>query len=418
MAIIVQKYGGTSVADPDRIKNVARRIIKSKSRGDSLVVVVSAIGDTTDQLIQLARQITPEPRGRELDMLLSTGEQVSIALLAMAIHAAGESAVSLTGAQVGIRTDGVFQKAKITDVDVGRLRGELEKDQVVIVAGFQGVAGENEITTLGRGGSDTTAVALAAALGAESCEIYTDVDGVYSADPRVVPSARKLPEVSYDEMLELASLGARVLHLRSVELAKKYDVTLHVRSSFKEDPGTLVKGESAMEKGRIVTGIAHDLNVAKVTLAGIADRPGVAATIFGALGRENINVDMIIQSAGRDQVADISFTVSRDDLVQALVVSEAVGRELGAASVYHDANLAKVSIVGAGMISNPGVAGTMFATLAAHGVNIEMISTSDISISCVIKQEAAAAAVRALHQVFVERTEPSVGQKGDKQVAG
>lgn len=400
MAIVVQKYGGSSVADPEKIKRVARRILDRKAQGDALVVVVSALGDTTDRLLELARQVTPEPRGREVDMLLSTGEQVSIALLAMAIHSMGESAISLTAAQVGIRTDGVHRKAKITRVDSQRIMAELEQGQVVIVAGFQGVNSVNDVTTLGRGGSDTTAVALAAALKAESCEIYTDVEGVYSADPRLVAGARKLPEVSYDEMLELASLGARVLHLRSVELAKKFGVVLHVRSSFSHDSGTLVKEVTTMEMGRIVTGVAHDLNLAKVTVAGMADRPGVAAKLFGRLGRENINVDMIIQSAGRDQVADISFTVSRDDLPEAIKVAGEVGREFGATLVYHDDGVAKVSIVGAGMISNPGVAGIMFEALAEAAINIEMIATSDISISCVIAAEHVARAVQILHARF------------------
>jgi len=416
--IIVQKFGGTSVADAERVRNVARRVVRTRDAGYAPVVVVSAQGDTTDLLLAKAHEITDRPSGRELDMLLATGEQVSMALLAMAVQALGYPAVSLTGAQVGILTDEAHTKAKIVDVDGSRILRELERGNIVIVAGFQGVTPGDDITTLGRGGSDTTAVALAAALGAEACEIYTDVDGVFSADPRLVPQARKLDEISYDEMLELASLGARVLHLRCVEIARKFGVPLHVRSSFHDRPGTLVRAGAAaagrgqgagcpeegvsVEKGRIVTGIAHNADVAKVTLKGVPDRPGIAARLFGALAAREVNVDMIIQSASRRGINDISFTVSRSDLPTAVEVAEEVRQELDAEAVEHDTGVAKVAIVGAGMISHPGVAARMFRTIADQGVNIQMISTSDISISCVIEAGDVERVVRALHRAFIE----------------
>lgn len=412
MRIIVQKFGGTSVADAERLRSVARRVVSTREAGFSPVVVVSAQGDTTDHLIEKAREITARPSAREMDVLLSTGEQISISLLAMAIQALGVPAVSLTGGQVGIRTDDTHTKAKILEIDGSRVLAEAERGNVVIVAGFQGVTSGDDITTLGRGGSDTTAVALAAALRAEVCEIYTDVDGVYSADPRVVPTARKLDEVSYDEMLELASLGARVLHLRCVEIAKKYDTPIHVRSSFNDHPGTIVKEAPAVEKGRVVTGIAHNDDVVKVTIKGVPDRPGVAARLFGALAEREVNVDMIIQSASRRGINDISFTVGRGDLHPAVEVAEAVRADLGAEAVEHDEGVAKVSIVGAGMISHPGVAAAMFRTIAALGVNIHMIATSDISISCVIDGAEVARVVRALHRAFVEEEAP-VGAAGN-----
>ncbi len=424
MRIIVQKFSGTSVAAAARLRNVARRVARTREAGFAPVVVVSAQGDTTDLLIEKAREITDRPDPREMDMLLSTGEQISISLLAMALQAMGVPAVSLTGAQVGIRTDEAHTKAKIVEIDGSRILTEAAKGNVVIVAGFQGVTSRDDITTLGRGGSDTTAVALAAALKAEVSEIYTDVDGVYSADPRVVPAARKLDEVSYDEMLELASLGARVLHLRCVEIAKKYDTPIHVRSSFNDHPGTIVKGRGAekeevsnMEKGRVVTGIAHNEDVVKVTIKGVPDRPGVAARLFGALAEREVNVDMIIQSGSRQGINDISFTVGRGDLHPAVEVAEAVCRDLGAEAVEHDGDVAKVSIVGAGMISHPGVAATMFRTIAAEGVNIHMIATSDISISCVIDGAEVARVVRALHRVFVEDEAP-VGAAGNGTAPG
>lgn len=403
MRIVVQKYGGTSVADANRLRNVARRVIQTYKKGFAPVVVVSAQGDTTDILLQKAYEISPNPSARELDMLLSTGEQISIALLAMAIEAQGYAVISLTGGQVGIRTDDTHTKAKIVGIDTRRILRELGAGRIVIVAGFQGVNQEEDITTLGRGGSDTSAVALAAILEAESCEIYTDVDGVYSADPRIVPGARKLAAISYDEMLELASLGARVLHLRSVEIAKKYGVPIHVRSSFSESLGTMVVEEvTGMENAPVVTGIAHTTDVAKVTVMGVPDRPGVAASLFAALAGRAVNVDMIIQSASRAGINDISFTVAKTDIDAAVEAARALQKELGAEGVAAESGVGKVSIVGAGMISHPGVAATMFRVMASEGVNIQMISTSDISISCVIDAAFVEKVVRALHKVFIE----------------
>lgn len=432
MRIIVQKFGGSSVADAERVRNVARRVVRTREAGFAPVVVVSAQGDTTDHLLEKAREITDRPSGRELDMLLSTGEQMSMALLAMAVQALGCQAVSLTGAQVGIRTDDAHTKAKIVDIDSNRIRTELEKGNIVIVAGFQGVTPGDDITTLGRGGSDTTAVALAAALRAEACEIYTDVNGVFSADPRIAPAAHKLNEVSYDEMLELASLGARVLHLRCIEIAKKFGVPLHVRSSFNDRPGTIVAEEgrgqgadkadkkeaSGVEKGRVVTGIAHTTDVVKVAIKGVPDRPGIAARLFGALAEREVNVDMIIQSASRKGINDISFTVGRGDLHPAVEVAEHIRQDLGAEAVDHDAGVAKVSIVGAGMISHPGVAATMFGIIAGEGVNIHMISTSDISISCVIDAADVDRVVRALHRVFVEKNQEAAASAAGAGAAG
>jgi len=398
--LIVQKYGGSSVATPERIRRVAGRVVETKRQGHRVVVVVSAMGDTTDHLIELAHQVSANPPDREMDMIMATGEQVSIALLAMAIRDLGEEAVSLTGGQVGILTDEVHTKARIQKVDTARLQAELAAGRIPVVAGFQGVTSDNEITTLGRGGSDTTAVALAAALGADLCEIYTDVDGVYTADPRIVPAARKLSAISHDEMLELACLGAVVLHPRAVELAKLYGIPLHVRCTFNEHTGTLLKEETALEKSLVVTGVAHDLNVAKIGIFDVPDRPGMARHIFKALADENINVDMIIQSSTRSGVADISFTVGRTDLARALAVVERVVAEIGARGYTHDDEVAKVSIVGAGMISKPGVAALMFEALAEEGINIEMISTSEIKVSCVIRTGEAERAVRALHRKF------------------
>lgn len=400
MALIVQKYGGTSVDGPERVKNVARRVVDTKRAGHEVVVVVSAPGDTTDKLIEMAKQITPHPPARELDMLMATGEQMSIALLAMAIQDLGEPVISLTGPQVGILTDGVHTKARILSVSCDRLRKELNAGKIVIVAGFQGATADNEITTLGRGGSDTTAVALAAALKADVCQIYTDVDGVYTADPRVVPEARKLPVISYDEMLELASLGAQVLQPRSVEFAKLHKVVLEVRSSFNYHEGTLVKEVSDMEKRMVVTGVAGDRNVARIAVYDVPDRPGIAKALFEALAQESINVDMIVQSAMRDGINDIAFTVARDDLPKALEVTEKVKEKIGASFVAYDDKVAKVSIVGAGMITNPGVAAGMFACLAEEGINIHMISTSEIKVSCIIDEERLTPAVRALHKWF------------------
>jgi len=398
--LVVQKFGGSSVADTDRIKRVAQRIIETRNAGNDVVVVVSAMGDTTDDLIALARQVTDDPPPREMDMLLSTGEQVSIALVAMALIAAGCPAVSLTGAQAGIYTNGIYAKARIVRVEATRVKQALREGKVVVVAGFQGVDGAQEINTLGRGGSDTTAVALAAALRADLCEIYTDVEGVFTADPRVVPDARQLTEISFDEMLELASLGAVVLHPRAVELGKLYNVPLVVRSSFNNKPGTLIREVSDVEKPAVVSGIAHDSNVAKIGLFDVLDQPGIAATIFSALAAEHIDVDMIVQGAMRDGRNDIAFTVKRNDLRKALDVIATIKDKVGAKGYTFDEDLAKVSIVGAGMVSHPGVAAKMFDALARAGINIEMISTSEIKVSCIIRAERVADAVRVLHAAF------------------
>ncbi|MBM7854621.1 aspartate kinase [Desulfohalotomaculum tongense] len=398
--LIVQKYGGSSVATPERIKRVAGRVAEGYKAGNKMVVVVSAMGDTTDDLINLMKEITNNPPEREVDMLLSTGEQVSIALLAMAINDLGCNTVSLTGGQAGVKTNRVYSKAKIIDIDTKRIENELDKGNVVVVAGFQGV-NENEITTLGRGGSDTSAVALAVALKADLCEIYTDVDGVYTADPRVVPEARKLKAVSHDEMLELASLGAKVLHPRSVELAKLYNMPIVVRSSFDfNSMGTVVQEVSEMEKDLIISGVTHDDNVARIGLYDVPDKPGIAYSVFRALANKNIDVDMIIQSAVRNNVNDISFTITRDDLRKALAVVEEIQREVGFSRYAHDEDVSKVSIIGSGMVSNPGVAATMFEALAEEGINIEMITTSEIKVSCVVKADQAVKAVKAIHKKF------------------
>jgi aspartate kinase len=399
MALIVQKYGGSSVADPEKIRRVAERVA-AHAPGNQLVVVVSAMGRTTDRLIELAHQITPEPEPRELDMLLATGEQVTIALLTMALHRLGLRARSFTGPQVGMRTDGHHTRARITRIHAERVRQALDAGEIAVVAGFQGLSEDDEITTLGRGGSDLTAVALAAALKADLCEIYTDVDGVYTADPNVVPEARKLDRVTYDEMLELASLGAKVLQARSVEFAKKYAVPVHVRSSFKPDPGTLVTREEEGMEEAVVTGVTHDRGQAKISILRVPDRPGIAARVFGAIAERGIVVDMIVQNISRDGYTDMSFTVPRPDYRRAVDALEDVARQVGAAGVVHDERVAKVSIVGVGMRSHSGVAARMFATLAREGINIQMISTSEIAISCVIEDKYAELAVRALHDAF------------------
>lgn len=398
--LVVQKYGGSSVANPDRVKRVARRVVAMHRQGHRVIVVLSAMGDTTDELIALVKEISSDPPEREMDMLLSTGEQVSIALLAMAIKAMGENVISLTGSQVGIKTNSTHSKARIIDVDTGRLKRELDQDKIVVVAGFQGINQENDITTLGRGGSDTTAVALAAAIEADMCEIFTDVDGVYTTDPRLVFEARKLEAITYDEMLELAHLGAAVLHPRAVECAKIHNIPIHVRSSFNHNLGTIVKEVSSMERSMTVTGIAYDLNVTKIGIFDVPDTPGIAFKLFSALALENVNVDMIIQSAMRDQVNNISFTVSQGDLRRALNVVEKIKEDLGYRGYTHDQDVAKVSIIGAGMVSNPGVAAMMFGALASENINIEMITTSDIKVSCVIKKELAEKAVKTLHKKF------------------
>jgi aspartate kinase len=399
MALIVQKYGGSSVADADKIKNVARRVAES-TPGHQIVVVVSAMGKTTDGLVGLAHQVAPAPDPRELDMLLATGEQVTIALLAMALQGLGFKARSFTGVQAGLRTDRGHTRARITQITADRVRAALDAGAVAVVAGFQGATDEDEITTLGRGGSDLTAVALAAALKADVCEIYTDVDGVYTADPNIVPDARKLPRVAYDEMLEMASLGARVLQARSVEFAKKYGVTVHVRSTFKPDPGTIVTREERAMEDVIVTGITHDRSQAKISLLRVPDRPGIAAQVFSAVGTKNIVVDMIVQNISRDGYTDISFTVPRGDVARARAVLEEAAGAVGAERVVHDERVAKVSIVGVGMRSHSGVAARMFAAMSKEGINIQMISTSEIAVSCVIEDKYAELAVRALHDAF------------------
>src|SRR6266566_3096716 len=385
--LIVQKYGGTSVGNTERIKNVASRVARYHAKGDQIVVVVSAMSGVTDNLITLAGQIMALPSERELDVLLATGEQTTIALTAMALHALGVQAVSLTGAQAGILTDGVHTKAKIQTIVPKQIHALLKAGNVVIVAGFQGQTPDGHITTLGRGGSDLTAIALAAALKADLCQIYTDVDGVYTADPRLVPSARKLNEISYDEMLELASLGAKVMQSRSVEFAKKFGVVFEVRSSLNDNPGTIVKEETKSMEGVVVRGVALDKNQAKVTLVGVPDKPGVAAKIFKALGDATVNVDMIVQNishgTGTPQT-DISFTMDKPDLLKAQKVIEGLKKEIGFGQVIATENIGKLSIVGVGMKSHSGVAGKMFEVLAQEGVNIGMISTSEIKISVVI----------------------------------
>jgi aspartate kinase len=400
VSLIVQKYGGSSVADAEKIKGVARRVVDTATDGHRVVVVVSAMGKTTDGLLRLAHDITPTPNERELDMLLATGEQVSIALLAMAIETLGHKARSFTGEQAGIRTDAAHTRARIVGIHDDKLKRALDEGHIAIVAGFQGVSGADDITTLGRGGSDLTAVALAAALQADVCEIYTDVDGVYTADPNIVPEARKLDRVSYDEMLEMASLGAKVLQARSVEFAKKYGVPVHVRSTFKADPGTLVAREDPRMEAVIVTGVTHDRTQAKVSILRVPDRPGVAAQVFGAVAEHGVVVDMIVQNISRDGNTDISFTLPRADREQAVRTLADVARRLGAEGVTHEDRIAKVSIVGVGMRSHSGVAARMFQTLSREGINIQMISTSEIAVSCVIEDKYTELAVRALHDAF------------------
>ncbi len=400
MALIVQKYGGSSVADAEKIRNVAHRVVETANAGHGVVVVVSAMGKTTDGLIRLAHEVTPTPPARELDMLLATGEQVSIALLAMAIDALGHKARSFTGEQAGIRTDAAHTRARIVGIDGDKVRRALDEGLIAIVAGFQGVTDEDDITTLGRGGSDLTGVALAAALHADVCEIYTDVDGVYTADPNLVPDARKLARISYDEMLEMASLGAKVLQARSVEFAKKYGVPVHVRSTFKADPGTLVTREDSRMEAVVVTGIAHDRSQAKVTIRGVPDRPGIAAQVFGAVADHGIVVDMIVQNVSRETLSDISFTVPRADRPKVVATLQEVARRTQAEDVTFDDRIAKVSIVGVGMRSHSGVAARMFRALSEERINIQMISTSEIAVSCVIEDKYAELAVRALHEAF------------------
>jgi len=396
------KFGGTSVADAERIKRAARRIVAAREQGRHVVAVLSARGKTTDELIAMADEVSPDPHPRELDMLLSTGERISCALCAMAINDLGHSAISLTGSQAGIVTDASHTKARILDVRADRIRAALEEDKIVLVAGFQGVSTAKDVTTLGRGGSDTTAVALAAAIGADVCEIYTDVAGVFSADPRIVPDARMLSLVSFEEMLEMSASGAGVLQLRSVEYARNHDVRIHCRSSFTEEPGTFVVGEEEMMERPLITAVTHSRDEARLTLLGVPDHPGVAGRIFMALADANVNVDMIIQDEPEfdGSEAHMSFTVPRSDLRAARAAVEPVAREVGIREIAEDPELGKVSVVGAGMKTHPGVAARVFATLGDQGINLQMISTSPIKISCVVAADVVDRAVRALHEAF------------------
>jgi aspartate kinase len=413
VGLVVQKYGGSSVADASCIKRVAKRIVDTKKAGNDVVVVVSAMGDTTDELIDLAQEVSPLPTGRELDMLLTAGERISMALLAMAIKNLGYEARSFTGSQAGVITDSVHGKARIIDVTPGRIRTALDTGAIAIVAGFQGVSQDTkDITTLGRGGSDTTAVALAAALGAEACEIYTDVDGVYSADPRLVPSARRLSSITYEEMLEMAACGAKVLHLRCVEYARRYHIPVHVRSSFSTREGTWVVDGSEgddMEQA-IISGVAHDRSEAKITVVGVPDKPGEAATIFRALADAEVNIDMIVQnvSAAATGRTDISFTLPKDDGQTGMSALSKVQGFVGFESLQYDDQIGKVSLIGAGMRSHPGVSATFFGSIADAGVNVEMISTSEIRISVVCRSEDVPAAVAAVHKAFDLDTDQEV----------
>jgi aspartate kinase len=404
VTLVVQKYGGTSVADPDRMRNVARHIAETRAKGIDVVAVVSAMGKATDNLVELARQVASNPQGREMDMLLTTGERISMSLLCMALHDVGCDAMSFTGSQVGIITDTSHTKAKILEIKGDRVREALSAGKVAVVAGFQGVSTDREITTLGRGGSDTTAVALAAALNADACEIYTDVTGVFSADPRIVPQARKIQYLSFDEMLEMAGAGSKVLALRAVEFARNHNVPIHVRSSFTWEEGTWVIGadherNTAMEEP-IISGVVHDGGEAKMTLLGVPDRPGVSALLFESLADANVNVDMIVQNTSIDGTTDISFTLPLGDIATALPILEKVGDEVGAKGVSQDENIVKLSLVGAGMKSSPGIAAKMFRVLADNDVNIEMISTSTIRISVVVERNMLETAIRALHTAF------------------
>lgn len=400
MALVVQKYGGTSVGTTDRIKNVAKRIIKTYDAGNDLIVVVSAMSGETNKLVALANDICEIPDGREYDVVVATGEQVTIGLLAMCLKSLGYKAKSYQGWQVPIVTDSSCTKARIESIDDANIRADLKKGTIVIVAGFQGIDAEGNVTTLGRGGSDTSAVALAAALKADVCEIYTDVDGVYTTDPNICKEARKMDKISYDEMLELASLGAKVLQIRSVEFAKKYNVDVHVRSSLNENTGTMVTREDKEMEGILVSGVAYDKNEAKIAVMGVPDKPGIAARILSALSDANISVDMIVQNAGSDSMTDFTFTVTKADLKQAQVITNEVAKEIHAKEVICDENISKVSIVGLGMRSHAGVATQMFTSLAQNGINIQMISTSEIKISVVIDEKYTELAVRLMHETF------------------
>jgi aspartate kinase len=398
--LVVQKYGGSSVANVERIQKVAQRIVSYRKKGFSLVVVVSALGDTTDELIELANKINADPPEREMDMLLSTGEQISVALLAMAIHKLGAGAISFTGAQVGIITDSSHTRARIIKINADKIKDELKNGKVVIVAGFQGITLNQDITTLGRGGSDLTAVALAKELEADSCEIYTDVEGIYTADPRIEPKAKMIKKITYDEMLEMASLGAQVMQARSIEVAKKFNVPLHVRSSFTNNPGTMIIKEVKKMEDVVVSGITLNRNEAKITLCGVPDKPGVAVKLFKELSEAGVSVDMIVQNVSHTRQTDISFTIAKAESAKAGRITRKVAGRINANEVLLDEDIARVSIVGVGMKSHHGVAAKMFKVMADNKINIEMISTSEISISCIIKKKFAETAVKKLHEAF------------------
>ncbi|MBI3315346.1 MAG: aspartate kinase [Candidatus Omnitrophica bacterium] len=398
--IVVQKFGGSSVADIQRIKNVANRVVSYKDKHTDVAVVVSALGDTTDELESLAFQLSKDPPEREMDMLLSTGEQISCALLAMAIKELGHDAISYTGRQVGIKTDKTHTKARIITINDKRIRRAFKDNKIVIVAGYQGVTSQDDITTLGRGGSDLTAVALAKALRAKVCEIYTDVDGIYTTDPRIVPEARKIKQITFDEMLEMAFLGAQVMQARSIEVAKRFNIPLHVRSSFSKEEGTMIVKETEKMEEIAVRGITCNKGEAKITICFVPDKPGIAAKIFTEISKSGINVDTIVQNVPHDRLSDISFTVPKTDLSKTIRVTTAIGKKIGAGEILEDRNIARVSLVGSGMRSHSGIAARMFKALADNAINIEMISTSEISVSCIIQQDLADKAVRSLHKAF------------------
>ena len=405
MALIVKKFGGSSVATPDKMRAIVQRVLKGKQEGDKIVIVVSAMGDTTDELVSLAKQITSKAYGREMDMLLSTGEQVSIALMAMAFQEAGQKAISFTGAQAGIKTSDAFNKGRILDLEPHRIMEALHEGNIVVVAGFQGITGHGDITTLGRGGSDTTAVAIAGAINADVCEIYTDVDGVYTSDPRVVPNAQKMKEITYGEMLEMAKLGAGVMQPRAVEMGSRFSVPIHVRSTFSEDEGTMIQEVCSMEiKQYLIRGVASDKNVAKITVLGIPNQPGHAYKIFSMLADSHVDVDMIVQSVrvAKEGVTDITFTIARTELPAAKDILNRLREEMPVEDILVDDKMAKVSIVGAGMAGHPGIAAGMFGVLGDNHINIEIISTSEISITCLIGEESVDTAVKAIHAHFFD----------------
>jgi aspartate kinase len=405
LALIVKKFGGSSVATPDKMRAIVQRVLKGKQEGDKIVIVVSAMGDTTDELVSLAKQITSKAYGREMDMLLSTGEQVSIALMAMAFQEAGQKAISFTGAQAGIKTSDAFNKGRILELEPHRIMEALDEGNVVVVAGFQGITGHGDITTLGRGGSDTTAVAIAGAIHADVCEIYTDVDGVYTSDPRVVPNAQKMKEITYGEMLEMAKLGAGVMQPRAVEMGSRFSVPIHVRSTFSEDEGTMIQEVCSMEiKQYLIRGVASDKNVAKITVLGIPNQPGHAYKIFSMLADSHVDVDMIVQSVrvAKEGVTDITFTIARTELPAAKDILNRLREEMPVEDILVDDKMAKVSIVGAGMAGHPGIAAGMFGVLGDNHINIEIISTSEISITCLIGEESVDTAVKAIHAHFFD----------------